>query len=228
MTEYMVQKEYRGFHIWIRKGTWDEHVFAEQNNWKELIIPENSVVLDLGGHIGAFALYAHLQGAGRIISVEPDPQNASLFRSNTVRIAHKVKFVRAAVVGDEDIKEINLFLNGGNNQATHTVLPTRGRDSIPVPAVSIVELLKRFNPSVVKIDIEYSEYEILNDILSYSPENFAVEFHLNKSGSRKKAKDFIERIEQEYVTKKTAKVGEKNWTTTGIYQRRKNANQPLG
>jgi FkbM family methyltransferase len=45
--------------------------------------PRGHVVLDLGGHIGAFGVFAILQGASKVEAYEPHGGNADLYRANT-------------------------------------------------------------------------------------------------------------------------------------------------
>ena len=54
---------------------------AYQNKTAGLVIESDDVWLDLGGNIGTFALFALATGA-KVVSVEPEPENASLLRDN--------------------------------------------------------------------------------------------------------------------------------------------------
>ena len=45
--------------------------------------PEGHSVLELGGHIGSFAVWAIMRGAREVRGFEPHPENAELYRANT-------------------------------------------------------------------------------------------------------------------------------------------------
>jgi hypothetical protein len=43
-------------------------------------VPAGGVIIDVGAHLGAFTLYALMQGAGKVYFYEPDP---SLYRKRS-------------------------------------------------------------------------------------------------------------------------------------------------
>jgi hypothetical protein len=70
-----------GLKIKLRTKSTDLQAFA--NVWilkeyevKGFEILQNEIIIDIGGHIGLFSLYASLKNPdGKIISIEPHPQN---------------------------------------------------------------------------------------------------------------------------------------------------------
>ncbi len=57
----------------------------EHNNYLKhgVVLPENAVIVDVGGHVGMFALHLHaLSPTARIYAVEPIPELAELYRTN--------------------------------------------------------------------------------------------------------------------------------------------------
>jgi FkbM family methyltransferase len=64
-------------------------------------VPKDGVVIDVGAHMGAFTLYAALEGASRVYSYEPDPKLFSVLQRNIAanRLEQRVKAWQAAVVG---------------------------------------------------------------------------------------------------------------------------------
>ena len=77
-----------GLKIKLRTKSTDLQAFANVWILKEyemegFEIMENDLIIDVGGHIGLFALYASLKcPEGKVISVEPHPQNFSLLKEN--------------------------------------------------------------------------------------------------------------------------------------------------
>lgn len=62
-----------------------------------------AVVLDIGAHIGSFAVACQKRGARRVVCYEPDPENVTLLASNVdedIESRTEVIIVQAAVLGD--------------------------------------------------------------------------------------------------------------------------------
>lgn len=117
--------------------------------------------LDLGSNIGAVARAAAYQFQ-RVIAVEAHPE--------TFEYAEKIGFPENVIhlnraVWSEGGK--TLFASTPENSIGSSARPTKRLKSPPpgyyreVQSIGINELLKDFNPRVVKIDIEGAEYEIL-------------------------------------------------------------------
>jgi FkbM family methyltransferase len=62
--------------------------------------PESHVILDIGGHIGAYGVFAIRNGAKKVVAYEPHPENAEIYRENTEGMP--VQLLQAAVVADEE------------------------------------------------------------------------------------------------------------------------------
>lgn len=161
--------------IHLRADTNDASLVVQDvEEYESLRIISGDVVLDLGGHIGLFALQMYKRGASRVISVEPEADNCKYHRLNTADF-HQHVLLQAAVVGNSDLTR-NLYLNPRKNKAWHTLQPLPGRDSLSVPALNFQCLLALARPSVLKVDIEDTEYE-LQWLLPDCVRSLAVEFH---------------------------------------------------
>jgi FkbM family methyltransferase len=141
-------------------------------------------VLDIGGHIGSFAVYAMWKGASHVESVEPLPRNLELLRVN----AHRWKFhvIEGAAVRDMDTPRVitsgaQLNNREGSNFG-HSVL--RNADfknhrifQHPAKLVDFEDLLE-FKPQIIKIDCEGTEHELLEDyVAAPEVETLLVEVH---------------------------------------------------
>src|SRR4030066_688113 len=132
--------------VWIRPGTGDEGIPGEQKAWEPMCL-DHRCVLDIGGHIGCFAVYANQQGARNIISVEPHPDNCDMFELNLDGVDN-VELVEAAVVGSTyPYDTIPLWCTGRKGTATHSIYEFRGRKTIDVPTVTLKMLLADYKPS---------------------------------------------------------------------------------
>jgi FkbM family methyltransferase len=116
-------------------------------------------VLDLGAHIGTFALPVAALGC-RVLAVEASPENFALLRSAAQRNGlGDLEVLHAAVAGRAGT--VRFAPNGPHGQAD---IARSGQDTIEVTAVAVDELLAARSwgdVHLVKIDIEGSEPQAL-------------------------------------------------------------------
>ena len=138
-------------------------------------------VLDLGGHVGYFGLYAFktLPGA-TVVSYEPDPSNADVLarciglnpgldgrwqvhRAAAAAQAGTVRFAAAGTPGSH--------IQSGEPDA----------ETIQVPAVDVLPELPDYD--LVKLDVEGGEWDILHDprFAGAAPPVLALEYHARGS-----------------------------------------------
>lgn len=163
--------------LYMREGTLDEYVIREQTSYNELFKHiDNEIVLDIGGNIGAFAYNCIKHGAKQVHSFEPDPQNIKMFKKQNLK---NVKLYEFAVFNKDGEEEF--YINTGKNKGLHSLRKTNGRDCIVVKTISFEKILKKINPTILKIDIEGGEHYLDFDlILNYNIKAIAVEIHLTQ------------------------------------------------
>lgn len=117
-------------------------------------IPEGARVLDLGGNIGLFGLYALAKlHAVSVRSYEPDPENVELLRATA---AHHPAWqvVEAAVAAAPGMMR---FASGFRSES-------RAADETETSIdVSVLDVFDEPHADLIKIDIEGGEWPILND-----------------------------------------------------------------
>lgn len=209
---------------YLREGTHDKYVPGQIGSYKPLVPYINgNVVLDIGGHIGLFARFALDNHADRVISIEPHPYNCILFEINTLLYDEiNIELYDCAVVNSYCDEQYMTLYESSTDSSAHSLIETRGRGLIEVETIPIEDLLHIYEPYVVKIDIEGYEYELLHDIVDlfpfYGVGAFAAELHLNRKDWRDRGREFVDVIEDNgWVPIKAAKIGEKNWNTTGVW-----------
>ena len=132
----------------------------------------NPIILDIGGNIGGFSLWADKRWANsKIYSYEPIKDNFNLLKENTkdmdnivisnVAIGSKEE-TRRMYYGAHNVGECS-FINGAEQIED-------GEDVSVMPA----NLLP--NANIVKIDTEGAEIEILENI-TIKPDLYLIEFH---------------------------------------------------
>lgn len=195
-----------------RDGTLDLFVIKEQSTYSKMFkYMDESVVLDVGGNIGAFAYNAVDNGAEIVHSFEPEPENIKMFKSQKL---HDVKLHEYAITNEDG--KANFYVNDQLNKGTHTLRKTRGRESIEVKTISFEKVLKKVKPDIIKIDIEGGEYGLDFNLIPKSVKAIAVELHLNPTGQREKGKKLLDHLRKEFKELSNSKVTEKNWTTLFI------------
>lgn len=89
----------------IRRDTWDSHIATSVLVHNEYGLPDDmsgKTVVDIGAHIGSFAIACQRRQAKKVICYEPDPENADLLESNVIEDPERrteVIVVRKAVTG---------------------------------------------------------------------------------------------------------------------------------
>lgn len=143
--------------------------------------PDKFVAVDLGCRGFGLTEYLARNYGGSVVAVDAD---RSVFDHEAVQMLAPcgVRFVHSAVVGSEDAKTF-----GASCAVKHSHDPnaTRVVPGAGVPCVTILELMHRFTSGsfpvdLLKIDVEGSEYGIVDDLASipYPLANqISVEFH---------------------------------------------------
>jgi FkbM family methyltransferase len=142
-------------------------------------------VLDIGGHIGLFAILLAKRYPGvRIFSYEPHPRNFALFRRNLeLNGIDCVTLYPEAVSCDGRL--ITLAGNPANSGAPTAHSRTLGHARVAgVPSLTLDQMLDREcmeRCSLLKIDCEGSEYEALTAAHGWGRvERLCGEFHSNR------------------------------------------------
>lgn len=152
-------EHYPGFWTRAERGDWESHTFAIVDRY---VTPE-TIVLDIGAHIGAIALYAaHV--AARVIAFEPDPISRAMFVRNVAAnpdAARRVDLVPRAVNRSGGRVLLGSKGDGGDSQSSCCL--TDPKTTWEVDAISPAQVVAMLpsGPVFVKIDIEGGEYDVV-------------------------------------------------------------------
>jgi FkbM family methyltransferase len=143
------------------------------------------VIIDIGAHIGMFAIYAALRFPQVVIhAFEPFPENFERLKQNLDRNGiTTVRINQQAVSGDGRLLEmVTDALNSGGSTCHSRTLEYERRTGIPSTTLDqIFDSLGVDKCKLLKIDCEGSEYEILFSTHSLSKvEYLSGEFHYNQ------------------------------------------------
>lgn len=171
-----------------------------KQTYAKLPVRKGDVMLDLGANIGATSLLVLAKGAARVIAVEADPSNIAMLRRNLPR---KSLIIWAAV--GPHAGRIPFYADP-RQPFNGSRFPTPRARSVQVPMVPLSGLLAQYQPSIVKCDIEFGEYDLPElRSLPDSVRVLAMEIHIRHrrfaqsleeiAGRRRAAVDLVAAIE---------------------------------
>ena len=161
--------------LYFRSGTWDENIWLSVARDDEYGLPARldaaDVVLDVGAHIGAFSYLALDRGAGLVIAVEPDTDNANSWRHNLHTVCRaegrSILITAAAWRSDlpRDAPGVLCYAPVGGNTGGGNTLGEDGHPVRAVPLDRLIELAAALAPTgrvrLVKLDCEGAEWPCL-------------------------------------------------------------------
>jgi FkbM family methyltransferase len=154
-------------------------------NYKWFDLDQNSIVVDLGAHIGTFAKICADKGVGLYVGYEPDPDNFEVFERNL----HGGVAVNSAVSWSKDpwLTFTRSQSDFGYCAGTVTLGKRKGKHPLvlyPVKNIWFGDVLERWKPTHLKIDIERAELDIIEHWVPSNIKQIAIEIH-GKAGCKK-------------------------------------------
>jgi len=124
------------------------------------------------------------KNCAQVITVEPETVNFKLLRSNLRRNrVSNVEAIKSAVVGNDDSHR-ELFK--GKTPYYYSFLVKRGRRPVRVKCVNVNDLLEKYKPTKLKVDIEGSEFETLMAVENfYRVSQIVFEYNFDMNGDLK-------------------------------------------
>lgn len=182
-----------------RPGTWDGVIVEAVHHWNEYMLPDRMdgwAVIDIGAHIGAFAVECAERGASVVFAYEPEPSNFELLEENT-KPFDVISAFNFAVL-DRNTSEIGLrYLTNhdqGRENTGHRDIFGESDSSRPwgmLQAISIDQVFRAFGGKVdlLKIDTEGSEWFILDALDFDMVDRIVAELHEPPRGEHPLLKD---------------------------------------
>jgi FkbM family methyltransferase len=178
-----------GLTITIRQNYGDAstvaEIFLDDCYGREITLPHNPVIIDIGGFIGDFSLYAVKRlCARRVIVCEPSPRNWVLLIKNIANNGYedRIEPVNKAVTADGGNAMLNIHAPDEYQCMVSAYYPSEQPLSA-VSGISLSQLLRDHtveSVDLLKIDIEGGEYSILEstpkDVLGRI-RNIVFEYH---------------------------------------------------
>ncbi len=144
---------------------------------KRLNIDENSVVVDIGAHVGVVSMTLAKQYGCKVYAYEPNPNNYRRLLENIKLngMEDSIEPYQLAVTGDG--RKTTISEDANNSGGARIDIGGEPVDSITLP--QIIEKVGKID--LLKIDVEGAEYEILADmeLLRNNVRILRGEFHRN-------------------------------------------------
>lgn len=205
-----------GLSITIRQNIVDAHIIQETFIQKQYHVPvPDGVVIDIGGYIGDFSLYAiKYLGAKKVIVCEPVIENLEILRQNIINNNYndKIMVVTKAVSGTGGDIMLNIKSDGDEIHASGYKYSDDYTEKRKVPSITVSELIDIHKVGFIdllKIDCEGEEYNILlnmPDHLFHKINNIVFEFH-QIAGFENNLKKVLDKlIALGYTIRKTGRI----------------------
>ncbi len=174
----------------VRRLAADEHfirdvVVNEEYAPAGYEISNDDLVIDVGGNIGSFALYAASKARhGRIVSLEPILDNFRLLVRNVRQNRFEnIITKRAALVARRAPVRVYLSTYGEGGHSVRPDLAQQSRDYEEVDGITLEDVMEDFqlpHCDFLKLDCEGAEFEILQQInpaVCHRVKKLVVEYH---------------------------------------------------
>lgn len=135
------------------------------------------IVLDVGAFIGDTPIYWVYKGARKVYAIEPVPEHYELLCLNAkgLPIIPILGSVGCKVPKVSELKGLGTYGLLGLLRERIDVKDVS--EWLDVPQYSLVELVDKYKPDVIKIDCEGCEHYILDEIITCRGRDVVVEFH---------------------------------------------------
>ncbi|MFA5036788.1 MAG: FkbM family methyltransferase [Candidatus Izemoplasmatales bacterium] len=174
-------KDFNGKSFSYRDGNYGDILTIKENlNGKQygaLVLTKQDVVLDIGGHIGTFAVPTSLKVA-QVVSIEMDEENFKLLELNS-KPYKNIQAYNYACTSDKTAGEAVEYYRGNKNSGATSEYIKRGRgEPFTAESIGIGEILEDIQPTVIKCDVEGAEYDIFDNLkLPPCVKQIIMEFH---------------------------------------------------
>ncbi len=135
-----------------------ENFLGDVYSIKEILLRKDAVVLDIGAHIGCFALSIS-DRVGEVICYEPDTANFLLLQKNIEKNGFKNISIHEKAVASQT-GELELYVNPTLSVLNSLVRKNTAVFSQKIPAISLAEIIGEKRIDLLKIDCEGGEYDI--------------------------------------------------------------------
>ena len=181
------------FKIPMRDGFWSFNIFGVFKDFEKEypVSVEGRKVLDIGAYIGDTPIYWMSKGARKVYAVEPVPEHYEVLCLNAKGLPIVPIFGSVGCRVPRVSELISLSIYGERGLSWRKIKNVS--DWIDVPQYSLIELVKKYDPDIIKIDCEGCEHYILDEIVTCRGKDIVVEFHDTYKGRKEDSIAYVER-----------------------------------
>lgn len=217
---------YCDFKLRFRDGFGDRYVMRDMLKRGYYVkIPKNpKTVIDIGAHIGPFALAAIRAGAEKVYAFEPEEFNYELLCHN-IKINGYENRVECIKLGVGAPGQAKLYIHPSNSGGSSTYLGlVKGLEASKYQTINIIsihDVFKNYNIKycdLLKVDCEGSDADILNELDEYLIDRIgqiSVEIH-----DRSLVNGFIDKLKKWYETECT-NLGERRGGNGWVFRKKR-------
>lgn len=175
------------------KNIFREHEYSLPTDFN---VTNDATIVDIGGNIGAFALYASMWNKNcKIYSFEPNPQVFPLLQINTQDQENVEKYFFG--LGDKN-ESLTLYQNPVNTGASSTSQQYSGASKIKIEIKDALEVFKELSIDeidVLKIDTEGAEVPILKSLKPIFDKIHVIMLEYHSLSDKKQILELLENFE---------------------------------
>lgn len=187
MKELILSKNYHGqkANFYIRPGSTDLSIIEDvriKNFYLDKgfgVFKPGDIVIDIGGHIGAFAVECAIRGAS-VKVYEPDKDNFEMLKANIGANNFQDKITAYNVAVSNKSGTSKLYMDA-KNAGSHSILKScvdhESGQFIEVKTIAVSDVLEN-GCKLLKLDCEGSEYKILIGTDLSKVEKIVAELHI--------------------------------------------------
>jgi len=137
-------------------------VYMHSRGW----IGRGDRVIEAGGGLGIMTMHiADIVGDQSVVVFEPNPRTASALNRNLALNGHSIRLETAALVpGERGEVSFADTVDGGSFATAGIAGETTTSQVINVPAEPISGVIARLDPTVLVLDVEGAEFELLRSV----------------------------------------------------------------
>ena len=202
--KYYLLELKNGIKFKLRNNSTDLQAFTNvwiNEEYKKPNFPfrDNNCIIDIGGHIGLFTIFAsQFCKNGKIITVEPIFENYTLLKENLeLNQIKNVKIFNKAVSNENGI--VNMYFDT-KDHAAHSLIHQQ-KEKIEIESITLAKIFELESIETcdyLKLDCEGSEFMIMENLPSNhykKVKNIVMEYHLY--GKNDRLNNLKKRLKQE-------------------------------